>query len=62
MNCYTCHKTKKEDNLFMAAHLENNPNPIAVVVQVLGGSSICCSLGNLSHHRGPRINFAVPQK
>jgi hydroxylamine dehydrogenase len=32
VDCYSCHNTKKEDNLFMAAHLENSPNPVAVVV------------------------------
>jgi hydroxylamine dehydrogenase len=32
VDCYTCHKTNKEDNLFSAAHLENDPHPISVVV------------------------------
>jgi hydroxylamine dehydrogenase len=32
VHCYTCHKTTKEGDLFSAAHLENDPNPIAVVV------------------------------
>jgi hydroxylamine dehydrogenase len=32
VHCYTCHKTNKEDNLFSAAHLENDSHPISVVV------------------------------
>jgi hydroxylamine dehydrogenase len=32
VHCYQCHKTSKENNLFSAAHLENDPHPISVVV------------------------------
>jgi predicted heme/steroid binding protein len=32
VNCYKCHQTNKEGNLFSAAHLENDPRPISVVV------------------------------
>ncbi|OGP55099.1 MAG: hypothetical protein A2Y65_09955 [Deltaproteobacteria bacterium RBG_13_52_11] len=32
VDCYTCHKTSKANNLFSTAHLENDPNPISVVV------------------------------
>jgi len=39
VDCYKCHKTKEDNSLFSRAHLEYDPNPIAIVVTpgVCGG-------------------------